>query len=287
MISNAWPEARLRPGGTLGAIEHVLVQHPFFEVLQTAEVASAEERRAIRARLSGTPRSHAYTYTLTRGLVDAGLNLSSVEPGVRRRTCERVVRYLDEAREAGAGVVALISGGRPAPPVSREEGLRALAESLAIICPAARAAEVELVLEPLDYEAHKRATLGTIGEAVALCRRLVAQGLPLSLCVDTAHVLLNREDPLAAVMESRAYLSEFHLCNAVLDPAHALFGDRHLPFGPPGVLDAAEVGRIMAGLFRTGYLAPGRRPRVYVEVMKADGSRTLPPTRARPGSAST
>jgi sugar phosphate isomerase/epimerase len=274
MISNAWPQSRTQEGATLRAIEEVLARFPFFEAFQTVDVPFAAERRAICRILRDA--GHPHTYTLTRILAEQRLNLSSLDPQLRRRSCDTIIAKFEDAREAGASSVGLISGPRPADPAARDDALRALEDSLAsLAAAAAKLGGLELVLEPLDFDAHKRCTLGTTREAVAMCDRLSAAGLRVRLCLDVAHLILNQEDIIAAVSDARAHIVEFHFCNAVTDHAHPLFGDHHLFFGAPGVVGVGQIAEIMAGLGRIGYLDASIRPRVYCEVWKPDGTDSL------------
>ena len=57
----------------------------------------------------------------------------------------------------------------------------------------------------------------------------------------------------------------------VTDPSHPQYGDHHIPFGPPGVIDTAEIGQIMARAREMGYLCPEKRPPLFCEVLKKDG----------------
>jgi sugar phosphate isomerase/epimerase len=264
VVSNAWPQSRATEGATLRALEEVLARFPFFEAFQTVDVPFAAERRSIRQLLGG----HPHTYTLTRILAEQKLNLSSLDPENRGRAVATMIAHFDHAAEAGAGMVAVISGARPADRTQRAAALDALEDSLAQLCAAAADRDLELLVEPLDYEAHKCQTLGTTEEALAICRRLAARNLRLSLCLDTAHLLLNGEDSVAAVEAARDFLAEFHFCNPVTDRASPLYGDQHPPFGPPGLLGTEEIAAILADLRRTGFLDSNTRPRIYCEVMK-------------------
>jgi sugar phosphate isomerase/epimerase len=274
MISNAWPDSRQTRGATLSAIEEVLGGFPFFEAIQTVDIPFADERRAVRRMVHDD--GHPHTYTLTRVLAEQALNLSSLDPVARRRGCEVVIQKFDDALEAGASTVGLIGGSCPADSGRRADALQALEESLVTICTAARTYDGLIVLiEPLDFAAHKHCTLGTAAEAVAICERLAAEGLRLKLCLDVAHLILNGEDILPAVALARGHLLEFHVCNAVTDPANALFGDHHLPFGAPGVVDVDEIARLMGGLADGGFFSDEDRPLVFCEVWKPKNSDSL------------
>jgi sugar phosphate isomerase/epimerase len=269
VISNAWPQSRATEGATLQAIEKVLAKFPFFEAFQTVDVPFSAERRAIRQVLAAAGRPH--TYTLTRILGEQQVNISSLDPGNRRRAIAAVFAQFDHAEEAGARMVAVISGARPTDAARRIDALAALEDSLGELCMEALRRHLQLLIEPLDCEAHKRQTLGTTTEAVAMCRRLAAQGIPLSLCLDTSHLILNGEECLGAVEASRDFIAEFHFCNPVMDRASPLYGDQHPPFGSPGVVGIDEIAAMLGGLFCAGFLNRRERPRVYCEVMKPAG----------------
>jgi sugar phosphate isomerase/epimerase len=274
IISNCWPHSRNTEGATRDAIEQVLERFPFFEAFQTVDIPFSGERREVRQMLGDRKKPH--TYTLTRVLAAANVSLSSLDLTQRRRACALVIEQMGAAAEAGANALGLISGPRPSEPARRTDALRVLEESLAEICAASRAYPgLAVLIEPLDYEAHKRNTLGRNDEAVALASRLAARGLVLQLCLDTAHLILNREDVPDAVAAARAHVAEFHFCNCVLDSSHALFGDRHLPFGPPGVVDIEAIAAIMVRFHRAGYFSAATRPRIYCEVWKPDDQDSL------------
>ncbi len=266
LISNTWPTSRERPGDTLAAVEAVLC-HGFFEAFQTVEIPYPDERRAIASLLR--QEGYPLTYCLTRVLNEAGLNLSDLDEENRRQSVERAIRGLDEAREAGASQVSVISGPRPADPAQRAEAVRQLGKSLLPICRAAQAEPaLGLIVEPLDSNVHKKCSLGLTAEAVALCQAAAREGLSLSVCVDTAHALLNGEDLLESLALARPYLAEYHYCNCVLDPAHPFYGDWHLPFGPPGVVDVAAIARLMRESVEIGFFGPESRPPIFCEVLK-------------------
>ena len=273
MISQAWPHSRSESGATLRAIEQVFAHTSFFEAVQTVDIPFADERRAVRKLVRDAGRPH--TYTLTRVLGENKLNLSSLDPIVRQRSYETVIQKFDDALEAGADAIGLISGPRPVDPVRRDEALRALEDSLAQISAAGARAGLTILVEPLDYEAHKRCTLGTTGEAVAICDHLAKANLSLKLCLDVAHLVLNGESVVPAVAAARGHVLEFHFVNAVTDRAHPLFGDHHLVFGSPGVIDIPQIAGMMAGLARDGFFNAAQRPRVFCEVWKPDDRESL------------
>ncbi len=275
MISNAWPQSRATAGATARAIASVLSEHPFFECFQTVDVPTAEERQEIRRLLRD--HGHPLTYTLTRVLGERGLSLSSLDASNRALAREVVIAQMPAAVEAGAQALCVISGPRPRDPAARGDALAALEDSLARVCAAARetAPGLEILIEPLDHSAHKRNTLGSTAEAVGICERLAARGIELELCVDTAHLVLNEESPVRAVTQARKHIAEFHFCNCCVDRSHPMFGDRHLPFGAPGVVDEAQIGAWMRQLRQLDFFNAATRPRVFCEVWKPDAMDSL------------
>ncbi|MCC5807340.1 MAG: sugar phosphate isomerase/epimerase [Opitutales bacterium] len=265
MISNAWPNSREKEGATLAAIESVFGETDYFEALQVVDVPFASERCSIAALVRD--RKLPMTYTLTRVFAENGLNLSDLDPGNRERSWRAVIDRFDEAEEAGAGTVGVVSGARPADEERREEALRALEDSLDNIAGAVAQRPLKVLIEPLDYEAHKRCTLGKTVEAVEICRHIAARDRALGLCLDTAHMILNGEDIIEAVETAREFIQEFHFCNCVTDRGHPLFGDRHLPFGSPGLVNTGLIAQKMASMRRMGFLNPRDRPRVLCEVI--------------------
>lgn len=262
MLSNAFPDTRETPGATLRAIEEVLRRLPGLRAVQTVDIPFADERAAVRRRLGEAGLRH--TYTLTRLLQRQ--NLSSLDPGERAAAVEVVRGGLRAAAEAGAGVVGLVSGRRPAEPARRHDALVALEQSLREVCREASALGLAVAIEPLDHSAHKRGTLGTTDEGVALCRRLAEEGLRLGLCLDTAHVVLNGEAVRTALAAAWPHLEEFHFCNAITDPAHPLFGDHHLPFHVPGRIGRAQMAAVLAQLGELGAMTGAASTPLFCEV---------------------
>jgi sugar phosphate isomerase/epimerase len=273
MISQTWPNSRERLGRTLEVIELAL-KGEFFQVLQTVEIPYADERRRLASLLEF--EQVPLTYCITRVLNENGLSLSDLDEINRRKSYEQAIRCLEDAREAGAVGVSLVSGAAPLDPRKRAEALARLTDSLEHICRAARVEPaLKIVVEPMDFEAHKKATLGSTTEAIEICQTLKEDGLDLWLCLDTAHMLLNEEDPVDSLILARAFVAEYHFCNCVLDPTHQLSGDWHLPFGPPGVVDVDRVANIMQGLVAIDFFNTTDRPPIFCEVLKREQDESL------------
>jgi len=268
MISQTWPRSRECQGQTRDAIEIALKEN-FFQAFQTVEIPYAEERKHIAGILHA--QDSPSTYCLARVLNENRLNLSDLDAVNRQKSYEKVIQCCDDAREAGADAVSFVSGPQPVEPQKRQEALACLKDSLVHICRAARSGPpFKIVLEPLDVEAHKKGTLGTTEEAVEICETLHQEGLDLWLCLDTAHMILNGEDPVKSLAMAQPYVAEYHYCNCVTDRSHSLFGDRHLPFGPPGIMDAVKMADIMRESVAMGFFTAAAKPPIFCEVLKRD-----------------
>lgn len=284
MISQTWPTVCDSNGATLDAFHHV-IEDGFFRAVQTVHVPESAERRRI-AELVGTAEL-LYTYTLSRLQNQRGLNLSSLNHADRKRAVESVTHLLDDAREAGAGSVCVVSGARPPGVAERTDALKSLHESMMQIAENAMIApRVELLIEPLDYFADKRHSLGSVQEGLDLCNSVNLGCQRLGLCVDTAHMMLNGEyfagrpgndqsQPAPAAAEPNSlfqFVREFHFCNAVIAPHHPLFGDRHLTFGEPGSLSESDLGGLLTEIIRLRGARTEPVLRVYCEVLNSSPS---------------
>lgn len=273
MISQTWPKSREVQGATLRAIESVLEQG-FYKGIQTVEVPFAEERESIGLLVK--KERIPLTYCVSRVLNENKLNLSDLDDNNRKRSYEAVITCLSDAAQMGASAVTFISGPAPEDETLRIKALDKLTDSLSRICYAAQDfPDMKIVIEPLDVHAHKKNTLGFTQEGVKICKTVRAQGLNVYLCLDTAHAYLNGEDPVEALQRAFDFMSEFHFCNCVTDITDPLFGDRHIPFGQPGVLGEEVITGILQRLWDIGFLSPGRRPMVLCEILKREEDDSL------------
>ncbi len=267
MVSQVWPDACYHDGDTAASIACV-IDTGFFPVIQTVHIPSARERRAVRDLIEA--EQIELTYCIARVLSEEKLNLSSLDEGVRRRSCETAIRTIEHARECGASRLSFVSGARPTKDDARNEALGAFRQSLEEIAGQAKGDPAVIpVIEPLDTETDKKGTLGTVKEATELCEKMRKQGLTVAVCADTSHMILNGEDPVADTISCGEALAEFHLCNPVLDKNEPLYGDRHILFGSPGVLAVHDLPGITRSVGDQLQNGTGRLP-LFLEVMNRE-----------------
>lgn len=246
MLSQCYPDSRNTKNATYKAAKEV-IEKTGVNLLQMVDVRSRWER----AEISKLFRQHSVlaVYCLTRLLNEEKCSLSSLDKSNRSQAVALVKKHLSSAEECGAQAVCLISGARPADlrEESRHEAQKCLLDSFEQIIAYRQKnnPSLRIRLEPLDYFAHKKNTLGTIEELVALCSQLSHEGLPLGICLDTAHALLNGEDLQKAILQAVPWLEEVHLCNACADPQAPAYGDYHIYPGSPGALNIDDYQSIV------------------------------------------
>ena len=268
MISQTFPKSREVEGQTVAAIEKALDEN-YFRAFHTVEIPYNKERKMI-AELLGS-QNLPLNYCVARVLNENKLNLSDMDRKNRIKSVNHLIHCMDEARETGAAAFSVLSGPRPLEMKDRSQALHYLKDSLALLCEEARKSPfLKIVIEPLDVNVHKKNTLGTTEEAVNICHELQQEGLDLWLCIDTAHAMLNDEDPIEALTLALPYTAEFHFCNCVIDPANQLYGDYHIPFGEPGILDVSGISMIMEKMLNIGYLNSANQPPIMCEVLKRE-----------------
>ena len=123
------------------------------------------------------------------GLCRAGL-LSALDEAQFRAALDDNRRAIDEAAAIGAKVVVLVAGGLPSSVVELTEVRRRVAEGIATLIPDAKAAGVQLGIEPLHpIYAADRCVINTLDQAVDLCDNLDPDGENgLGVIIDTYHV---------------------------------------------------------------------------------------------------
>lgn len=267
MISQHWPRSRETEGETLAAIEWVL-EEGFFRAFQTVEVPYSAERRAIAELLA--PDGLYLDYCVARVLNENGGNLSSLDEAQRNHSVTIVNRQMADATEIGASALSVISGKRPNNLSQRSSALDALRQSMEEIgnYAATNYPGLSVLIEPLDVDADKRHTFGYLNDIEWLGQALATKNVSLNLILDTAHSWLNQEDPLATLQKIRSQVREFHFCNCVTDPAHKLYGDKHMALGEPGIVTPSALTQLVAALRETNFLNEKDKPYLFFEIMK-------------------
>jgi hydroxypyruvate isomerase len=125
-------------------------------------------------------------YGVGQSLARAGLDLHSLDEGVRRSSVEQAKKYVDEAYLIGARLMDLNPGKDPGPE-HRERAKEAAVESLTRLCEYAASRATDYVLplsmENFDRELDKKLLLGPTAETIevvaAVRRRCPNMGITI------------------------------------------------------------------------------------------------------------
>ena len=213
----------------------------FYSRLEISAQKTPEGRRELRRLAEQVP----VTQWITNDLNSLGLNPSTVDPGLRKKTTEKMRELVDIAAESGADRIAFISCQDPGEAL-RAEATKGLAEVICTVAQDARRSGITLLLEPLDRGAHKNNLIGPTNEAVALLEQVHRSAKNVLLSWDSAHVALNGENVTRSLSDAFPYVGQIHLANAILDRQSPDFGDWHMARGTPGFLTAEAAASIAA-----------------------------------------
>ena len=169
-----------------------------YEAVEIPFIPWAEDRM----RIHSTAQSHGLAVVQWVGgaLEKENCNLSSIDQELRRKSASRLMECMELAAECGASTIGVLSGPDPGPD-KREAAIESLAESLLEAAVVGSRLGVSILLEPLDLEMHKKGLVGKSAETSLLRRRLGANAFGIKISLDTAHTLLNGEDPMSLARE--------------------------------------------------------------------------------------
>lgn len=186
--------------------------------------------------------------TARKMVEDAGLRVTSLcrggffpaenEKG-RQAAIDENKQVIDEAAAVGAPAVVLVCGALPGQ--SLETSRNQIQEGIAAVLPHAKAAGVNLSIEPLHpIYAADRSAVNTMAQARRMCEQLNNTGeTQVGIAVDVYHVWF--DDALESeILESgrKGWLHAFHICDWKVEQTDTL-QDRGLM--GEGVIDIKEI----------------------------------------------
>lgn len=201
-------------------------------------------------------------------LLNAKLDLNSLEPQQREAAVSRVKTAIDEAYSLGASRLAVLSGPAPVPE-KREQAKVSLVDSLVQICGYARGkGNLGITLEVFDPDTDKKCLIGSTGDAVQVAREVRKVHPSFGLMIDLSHLPMQRESSEESLKMARDYLVHAHIGNCVIrDKSHPAYGDKHPSFGiAGGENDVPELVLFLKALLDIEYIGAGKRNIVAFEV---------------------
>lgn len=214
----------------------------FYQSYEIGDHIDAAERRRI---LELSQNNQLQIIQWLTFLIDRNnLDVSSLNSKLRLQSVKQIKEHLYAAAECGASSIAFVPGPDPAVHL-RTEAMEGFYESLCDICEEAARYQMNVLIEPLDREAHKKRLVGPTSDAVQLLSKVKESYDNIGLAFDTAHAALNGEDLTEALTLSQSFIQQIHFSNAVLNPDSELYGDHHMPIGEPGFLDVKGIADIL------------------------------------------
>jgi len=243
-----------------------LAQMDIFEVLDLFLPMEAERQRREVDIIWASGKEVVYNCPLL-GL-EPGMDPNSSNPEIYIRTVQRALAHLEAAHRVGARKINIASGPDPGP----SERPAAKARFVEFLCELGREAaerEMMVLIEPFDRSIGKNFLIGPTAEAAEIVERVHQEGVEsVGLMLDMGHLPLLEEDIYQAFELSAPYLYHTHLGSCVKsDPESEFYGDKHPPWGlKEGECDVAEVAEFFDAAFAVGYLRPGQRATVTLEM---------------------
>ena len=137
----------------------------------------------------------------------------------------------------------------------REEGRKALVESLLELCSYAGEKDVSVTLETFDRSIEKKSLIGPSPEAHEVAKAVKAEFPDFGLMYDMGHAPLLGEDSAEALRILKDDLVHVHVGNCVKNPEHSAYGDKHPRFGlKGGENDVPQLVEFLRALKRIEYI---------------------------------
>jgi sugar phosphate isomerase/epimerase len=213
-----------------------LLEDPFWGGVQIPPLLNRE----VAVRLGKLLRvaGMSAVYGVGQSLARAGLDLHSLDEGVRRSSVEQAKKYVDEAYLIGARLMDLNPGKDPGPE-HRERAKEAAVESLTRLCEYAASRATDYVLplsmENFDRELDKKLLLGPTAETIEVVAAVRRRCPNMGITPDLAHLMILGEDPAQSVREMDGMVFHAHLANYIIaDRNDPRWGDSHPPFWVEG-----------------------------------------------------
>ncbi len=242
----------------------------FFEAVDVGPMNDAGQRAECGKLLRDCQLT--VTFACQPVLLRNNLDLNHADKVERQKAIQAIVDHMDQARELGAGRIALLSG-KNVEPAHRPGAIERLVDSLRALCKAAKErVGLPIVMEIFDYDMDKKALVGTCQTAATVARAVRLDYPEFGLLHDLSHIYLCHETPAQHFPLIREFLVAMHMGSSVSDRKHPLFGDTHPLFGMPGGdCDVPQLRDFIKTLFDIGFLRPGKRPVVGFEIKPPAG----------------
>ena len=176
-----------------------------------------------------------------------GLNLSSLNEVLRKRTVEEMKRCIDDSYFYGSTSLLINSGKRPDIKEKESGAYNCLRKSIIELLEHAKEVKKDYILninlEPGDINIEAYELIGNTNLAIKLVQDIKKEYENFNLILDISHLRQLNEDPINSIKKAFNYCNHIHLANCIIkDKNLNLYGDKHLEFGVEnGEIDTGEV----------------------------------------------
>ena len=274
-------------GGTGPILETAtkILNDDFFSMIEITHIDDPSVRKEVANTIE---TAHARVSFGAQPVILRGkLDLNATDQSRRKDAVEKLLPYIDEAKEIGAKRFTVLSGPDPGPNM-RGEARSLLVNSLLTLCSYAKERGISITLETFDRSIEKKSLIGPSDEASIVAREVKDKFSDFGLMYDMGHAPLLNEEPGQALRLLKEYLVHIHVGNCVKTPGITAYGDQHPRFGlKGGENDVTQLVQFLRGLRDIGYIpsapqeispvigfelkpVPGEKP----ETVMANGKRT-------------
>lgn len=279
-----YPETMSGSGPVLETVSKI-VNDDFFSMIEITHVNDLEVRKQVADIIRSAHIRVAFGAQPV--ILSQKLNLNSLDEAKRKEAVSAVKPLIDEAKEAGANRLTVLTGPDPGDK-ERASAKTNLVESLLELCSYAKERSVSITLETFDRSVDKKSLIGPSSEALEISKAVRKKYADFGLMYDMGHAPLLNEDFSKALRLLKDHLVHVHVGNCVKVQGHAAYGDQHPRFGlDGGENDVKELVQFLRGLRDVGYIKstpqeispvvgfelkprPGEKP----EAVIANGKRT-------------
>ncbi|GAA5421198.1 MAG: sugar phosphate isomerase/epimerase [Tetragenococcus koreensis] len=208
-----------------------------YKSLETRLIFDKEIRKEFAEFVSR--KNVSVTIWSTSNLNNKKLYLADPDEEKRQEAVRYMKEIIDLSVESNAEFIGFTSGKKILSNLEMNKQIQNFEKSIIeLIDYVEQYEQIELLLEPLDTDADKKFVVGSTDYVLDLFERLEEQDKlnKLSVCIDTAHIVLNNECVIKSMKKLSKYSQRIHLANVVLNQESELFGDKHLRVGTPGFL---------------------------------------------------
>ncbi|MBP1992931.1 sugar phosphate isomerase/epimerase family protein [Paenibacillus eucommiae] len=271
VLPKLFPFPQSKPEQMITSLLSIL-EDPFFTAVEVSYIADQATRALAKKYMQ---------YSCVEILFNGGdafreldINLSSLDPDVRRKSVQQCLMLIDHCYEMDAKIMHIVTGKFEGEE-NKRRSLEAFIASTMELCKYAKTKaesyELCISLEIGDRHLDRHYLLGPTREAVQAARTIQSEYSNFGLLLDQSHLPLMEEDPRKSLWLAKDYLTHIHVGNCYMKDRQApYFGDKHIPFGvKDSEVGVAELTAFITTLKEIGFFTspkPTRKPVITFEV---------------------